>query len=60
MREWPNRTVSKTVVPHGYRGFESHSLRHRVGWPVASLASDFTAEQVLGRQYLVVPATGKE
>ena len=30
MREWPNRTVSKTVVPHGYRGFESHSLRHRV------------------------------
>ena len=21
---------SKTVVPHGYRGFESHSLRHRV------------------------------
>ena len=27
MREWPNRTVSKTVVPSGYRGFESHSLR---------------------------------
>ena len=27
MRERPNRTVSKTVVPSGYRGFESHSLR---------------------------------
>ena len=28
VREWPNRTVSKTVVLKGYRGFESHPLRH--------------------------------
>jgi hypothetical protein len=27
VRERPNRTVSKTVVPHGYRGFKSHLLR---------------------------------
>ena len=26
--EWSNGAVSKTVVPYGYRGFESHSLRH--------------------------------
>ena len=27
VRERPNRTVSKTVVPHGHRGFKSHLLR---------------------------------
>ncbi len=27
MRERPNRTVSKTVVSFGHRGFKSHSLR---------------------------------
>ena len=40
MREWPNRTVSKTVVPSGYRGFESHSLRS-----LASRRSDRRAAQ---------------
>ncbi len=30
MPEWSNGTVSKTVVPYGYRGFESHPLRHLV------------------------------
>jgi hypothetical protein len=30
MRERPNRTVSKTVVSFGHRGFKSHSLRHRL------------------------------
>src|SRR6516165_3525150 len=29
VRERPNRTVSKTVVPHGHRGFKSHLLRSR-------------------------------
>jgi hypothetical protein len=29
MRERPNRTVSKTVVSFGHRGFKSHSLRTR-------------------------------
>ena len=24
VREWSNRAVSKTAVPGGYRGFESH------------------------------------
>jgi GAF domain-containing protein len=39
MRERPNRTVSKTVVSFGHRGFKSHSLRQCVGqgapapWP---------------------------
>ncbi len=28
--EWSNGAVSKTVVPYGYRGFESHPLRHLV------------------------------
>ena len=32
MRERPNRTVSKTVVSIGHRGFKSHSLRRRT-WP---------------------------
>ena len=27
MAEWTNATVLKTVIPYGYRGFESHSLR---------------------------------
>ena len=27
VREWLNRAVSKTVVPYGYRGFESHPHR---------------------------------
>ena len=27
-RSGHNGTVLKTVVPYGYRGFESHSLRH--------------------------------
>ena len=26
--EWSIVAVSKTVVPSGYRGFESHPLRH--------------------------------
>ena len=30
MRERPNRTVSKTVVSYGHRGFKSHSLRQGV------------------------------
>ena len=28
VREWFNRTVSKTVVVFDNRGFESHPLRH--------------------------------
>ena len=28
VREWLNRAVSKTVVPFGYHGFESHPLRN--------------------------------
>ena len=35
VRERPNRTVSKTVVPHGYRGFKSHLLRSGPERPTA-------------------------
>jgi hypothetical protein len=32
--EWPNGTVSKTAVPSGYRGFESHPLRQSFSNPL--------------------------
>ncbi len=35
VRERPNRTVSKTVVPHGHRGFKSHLLRSGPQGPAA-------------------------
>ena len=35
--EWSNGAVSKTVVPSGYRGFESHSLRQIWGGLRAAL-----------------------
>ena len=54
MREWPNRTVSKTVVPHGYRGFESHSLRHRV-----EPARRIPDESLYGRAGVLPAAPGR-
>src|ERR1700722_17609289 len=54
MREWPNRTVSKTVVPHGYRGFESHSLRHR-----ADKARRIPDESLHGRTGVLPAAPGR-
>ena len=43
MRERPNRTVSKTVVSFGHRGFKSHPLRHPAGPSVARPARVRTA-----------------
>ena len=40
MAEWSNAADSKSVVPIGYRGFESLSLRHFFSASVAASADE--------------------
>ena len=61
VRERPNRTVSKTVVPHGHRGFKSHLLRSGPQGPPHGRMRRTQAAGAVSPpcQYLVVPGGRK-